>query len=890
MLGIKHQGQEEEQVQQDGINTLTVMDEKGQSKEEGGGTGDNVVSKPDDEYRIRGELDIQEENIVQVDNQDEVDLKEPVLQCVEEVLSETQQDVDLDQVEEAFELEEGGKVEPDKLGEGEVTSKEKQSTTDRGVDWQEYPSQVLKDTGTYWVENMKEQLTQQAFVEDEMGKAEEETMEGELEMAEEPVTVLDDEIEEIDESLSRKLEKQKPAIITDLVEDNIVKPKNEKYQELPEQKVEATKENEEKQKDEKGEVELDKNGRVKELKYAMENGILCPELHMLRKEEWGAARVLSPRRKDNDWIKRHQTEEERAPEVKDWKKELRPVKKDSWESEGGRKEWLKRETSPERKSLPRKEDWIKELKSVIKDESLPKKRDEQMKKKRVVLLEDGHSYVPQRQEMPEEKQEEVKLISHRRVGSPSLPQCRNSTTAQDLDYEISLYVKAGSDGESIGNCPFSQRLFMILWLKGIIFNVTTVDLKRKPADLQNLAPGTNPPFVTFNGEVKVDVNKIEEFLEEKLTPPRYPRLAPKHPEANTAGIDVFAKFSAYIKNQRKDTNDVQYIFNRVQCGFGSSRGREPRRPNPWTKTLAIGTWNVTSLGGKEPELVREVERYRLEIVRLTSTHSLGSGTQLLERGWTLPPLLLELPRFEAVDTRSLVPVRGGNPRTRMVDTEEVRDAVRLKKESYRTMLACGTPDAVDRYRQAKQAAARTVLEAKTRVWEEFGQDLQHVLEWFAAECEAAGMRISTSKSEAMVLDRKRVACPLRVGGEVLPQVEFKYLRALEKSLLKSLQRLDDFLRTPLPEEIDADAAGDVPESSRSFLDGSDLTLADCNLLPKLHILKVVAKKYRGFEIPMEMTGVWRYLNCAYQKEEFTSTCPAEREIEFAYLDVAKRIK
>ncbi|KAI3360341.1 hypothetical protein L3Q82_014656 [Scortum barcoo] len=43
------------------------------------------------------------------------------------------------------------------------------------------------------------------------------------------------------------------------------------------------------------------------------------------------------------------------------------------------------------------------------------------------------------------------------------------------------------------------------------------------------------------------------------------------------------------------------------------------------------------------------------------------------------------------------------------------------------------------------------------------QDLQHVLERFAAECEAAGMRISTSKSEAMVLDRKRVACPLPGG-------------------------------------------------------------------------------------------------------------------------------
>ena len=56
------------------------------------------------------------------------------------------------------------------------------------------------------------------------------------------------------------------------------------------------------------------------------------------------------------------------------------------------------------------------------------------------------------------------------------------------------------------------------------------------------------------------------------------------------------------------------------------------------------------------------------------------------------------------------------------------------------------------------------------------QDLQHVLGWFAAECEAAGMKISTSKSGAMVSDRKKVACSLRVGGEFLPEVEeFKYL-------------------------------------------------------------------------------------------------------------------
>ncbi|KAK3534043.1 hypothetical protein QTP86_000634 [Hemibagrus guttatus] len=58
-------------------------------------------------------------------------------------------------------------------------------------------------------------------------------------------------------------------------------------------------------------------------------------------------------------------------------------------------------------------------------------------------------------------------------------------------------------------------------------------------------------------------------------------------------------------------------------------------------------------------------------------------------------------------------------------------------------------------------------------------DLQHALGCFAAECEAAGMRVNTSKSEAMVLDRKKVACTLQVGGDLLPQVEeFKYLGVL----------------------------------------------------------------------------------------------------------------
>lgn len=237
------------------------------------------------------------------------------------------------------------------------------------------------------------------------------------------------------------------------------------------------------------------------------------------------------------------------------------------------------------------------------------------------------------------------------------------------DPRVELFVKAGSDGQSIGNCPFSQRLFMVLWLKGVTFDVTTVDMRRKPDVLNDLAPGAQPPFLLYGGEVKTDTNKIEEFLEEKLCPPKHPRLAARNPESNTAGADIFSKFSAYIKNSNPQMNDN-----------------------------------------------------------------------------------------------------------------------------------------------------------------------------------------------------------------------------LEKGLLKALKKLDDFLGSPLPDEIDENSADDVTSSTRPFLDGQELTLADCNLLPKLHIVKVVCLMYRKFTIPDTFTNLWRYLNAAYTREEFASTCPADDEINFAYASVAKALK
>lgn len=62
------------------------------------------------------------------------------------------------------------------------------------------------------------------------------------------------------------------------------------------------------------------------------------------------------------------------------------------------------------------------------------------------------------------------------------------------------------------------------------------------------------------------------------------------------------------------------------------------------------------------------------------------------------------------------------------------------------------------------------------------------------------------------------------------------LSVLEKKFLSTLVKLNMYLETPLPHELNQNP--DLTVSSRLFLDGDSLTLADCNLLPKLNIVKV----------------------------------------------------
>ncbi|XP_078493367.1 chloride intracellular channel protein 1-like isoform X1 [Ciona intestinalis] len=241
----------------------------------------------------------------------------------------------------------------------------------------------------------------------------------------------------------------------------------------------------------------------------------------------------------------------------------------------------------------------------------------------------------------------------------------SETPAQPRDNKIALFVKAGSDSECIGCCPFSQRLFMILWLKGVVFNVTTVDKTKKVPQINDALGSVNPPVLIFNGEMLTDNQKCEDYIEAELYPPRYPRLACKHSNSNTIGNDIFAKFSAFAKFR-------------------------------------------------------------------------------------------------------------GNPND-----------------------------------------------------------------------------------------------PKREG--------------MRKKLDQALSKLNDYLLEPLDDEIDEGADDNEPQrSSRKFIDGNTMTIADCNMLPKLNMIQVTGRALLKYEIPESFDAIYRYLETSFGMPEFRETCPHDEEIVYFY--------
>ncbi|XP_075235760.1 chloride intracellular channel exl-1-like [Lycorma delicatula] len=102
-----------------------------------------------------------------------------------------------------------------------------------------------------------------------------------------------------------------------------------------------------------------------------------------------------------------------------------------------------------------------------------------------------------------------------------------------------------------------------------------------------------------------------------------------------------------------------------------------------------------------------------------------------------------------------------------------------------------------------------------------------------------------------------------------------FIRGVSKDssqLEQALYNLNSYLTTVV--ESNSLNAND----EKLFLCGSHPSLLDCELLPKLHQLRVAASGIKGYEIPINLGNVWKYLHSAYMEPSFVRCCPPDSEV------------
>lgn len=82
---------------------------------------------------------------------------------------------------------------------------------------------------------------------------------------------------------------------------------------------------------------------------------------------------------------------------------------------------------------------------------------------------------------------------------------------------------------------------------------------------------------------------------------------------------------------------------------------------------------------------------------------------------------------------------------------------------------------------------------------------------------------------------------------------------LKSALLKKMEELESLLQS----------------TDGFFMEGENLRLSDCSLLPKLLLVRVAAKELKGFEIPARLQGVWDYIHAGEKHAAFRDTCPSD---------------
>ena len=78
------------------------------------------------------------------------------------------------------------------------------------------------------------------------------------------------------------------------------------------------------------------------------------------------------------------------------------------------------------------------------------------------------------------------------------------------------------------NCPFSQRCRLVLFEKGMDFEIRDVDLFNKPEDISVMNPYAQVPILVERDLILYESNIINEYIDERFP---HPQLMPPDPVA-----------------------------------------------------------------------------------------------------------------------------------------------------------------------------------------------------------------------------------------------------------------------------------------------------------------------------------------------------------------------